>query len=168
MHETQGAKALWQRWQAGADPRRLLVPAGLLLGGLLLLGPLGAARPSPRPARDETAQMTAYEQTLESRLTALLSQVEGVGRVQVMLTLTGSPQHIYATDTRQSMGGTEQRHVLLDDGGALTETVQTPEIGGAAILCEGGDNVRVAAQIYEIVSSLLGLSTGRISVAKLS
>ena len=57
---------------------------------------------------------------------------------------------------------------LLDDGSALTETVRTPAVCGVAVVCEGGDQTHVVAQITEMLSSLLGISSSRISVAKMN
>ena len=148
--------------------RGLILPLLLLTGGILLLWP---GEKTVAPAQTPSVQSTGsagYEQTLETRLTQLLQCVQGAGRTKVMVMLETAPLNIYATDTRQGMSGTEQTHVLLDGGTALTETVQSPAVGGVAVLCEGGDDPAVAAKIYEIVSSLLGLSAGRISVTKMN
>ena len=168
MHtETTNKALMLVRW-AGRY-QRVLVPLVLLAGGLLLLMP---GEKQSAPPQVQTAQTApggaAYEQALEQRLTSLLQCVQGAGRTRVMVMLETSPQYRYATDTRDNMGGTEQTHILLDGGTALTETIQSPAVGGVAVLCEGGDNAAVAARIYEIVSSLLGLSAGRISVTKMN
>ncbi len=156
------------KWMQGENRRLLVIPILLLIGSYLLLSP-GGTKASRKGDTSDQAQETfsAYEQSLEKRLESLLSCVEGAGKTQVMVTLESTQLNVYATDVRDSMGGMEQTHILLEDGGALTETVETPEVGGVAVVCEGGGNATVAAQITEIVSSLLGLSTGRISVTKM-
>ena len=58
----------------------------------------------------------------------------------------------------------QQTHVLLEDGSALTETVCLPQVCGVAVLCEGGGDIRVAARITELVSALLDLPSNRICV----
>ena len=156
------------KWLQGENRRLLLIPLLLLLGVYLLLSPGGTKQSHAGNASDPTSEsFAAYEQSLEERLETLLSCVEGAGKTRVMITLASTQFNVYATDTRDSMGGMEQTHILLEDGGALTETIETPEVGGVAVVCEGGGNATVAAQITEIVSSLLGLSTGRISVTKM-
>lgn len=148
--------------------RGIVLPLLILLGGGLLIFP-GGSKPKETvpPAQSEQA-FSAYEKEMEKRLEDLISGVDGAGKTRVMVTLESTQMNIYATDVRDSMNGTEETHVLLKDGSALKETIETPEIGGVAVLCEGGDDIKVAAKIHEILSSLLGLSTGRISVAKMN
>ena len=60
----------------------------------------------------------------------------------------------------------QQTHVLLEDGTALAETIYQPQVRGVAVLCEGGDDVGVAARITELVSALLDLPSNRICVER--
>lgn len=169
MDESKQEKRNLFRLLNTENRRLLLIPALLLLGSYLLLGGNGTKeKGTTAEAPVASENFYTYEKELEQRLEDLISNVDGAGKTRVMVTLESTQMNVYATDERDSMGGTEKTHILLDNGGALTETIQTPEIGGVAVLCEGGDNVKVAAQIHEILSSLLGLSTGRISVTKMS
>lgn len=111
---------------------------------------------------------TIYEAQLESRLEDLIESINGAGRTKVMVTLETGEQHVYAVDTKKSDADSEQTHVLLDDGSALTETVCTPEIRGVAVVCEGGDQIHVVSEITQMLSALLGLSTSHISVTKMN
>ena len=43
-----------------------------------------------------------------------------------------------------------------------------PTVQGVAVLCQGGDDVVVQARVTEAVSVLLGITTNRISVAKMN
>ena len=79
----------------------LLVCMGL--AGLLLLAvsswlPADSSTQSAAPAAmtDSTAD---YAAELETRLTALISRVEGAGKTAVMVTLESGSESIYATDT---------------------------------------------------------------------
>ena len=78
----------------------LLVCTGL--AGLVLLGvtawlPAGNSTQSPQTVQTDTA--ADYATQLESRLTALISRVEGAGKTAVMVTLESGSESIYATDT---------------------------------------------------------------------
>lgn len=106
----------------------------------------------------------AYGEQLESRLEELISQLEGAGKTTVMLTLETGEEAVYALDTRSDPQQSQQTHVILSDGSALTETIYQPQVRGAAILCEGGDDVRIAAKITAMVSALLDLPSNRICV----
>ena len=144
---------------------RLAVGLGLAAMLLILLSEL-------LPAQDNAAASTLsksaaeeeYRAALEKRLTALIEQVQGAGETTVMLTLENGEETIYALDTLAGQTQTQQSHVLLDDGSALAQTVYLPTVCGAAIVCEGGGDVRVAARITELVSALLDLPTNRICV----
>ena len=112
----------------------LLVCTGL--AGLVLLGvtawlPAGNSTQSPQTVQTDTA--ADYATQLESRLTALISRIEGAGKTAVMVTLESGSESIYATDTDADGAST---HVLLGSGRAdgLVETVQTPQVFDAGLL----------------------------------
>lgn len=119
-----------------------------------------------------SAELTDYADQLSSRLEELLSGVEGAGQTQVMITLENSEETIYALDEKRGDGQSyEWSHVILDDGtgdSALVETTWLPEVRGVAVVCQGGDDAAVQARLTEMVSVLLGVSTNRISIAKMS
>ena len=81
-----------------------------------------------------------------------------------MVTLGTGEEVIYALDTQFGDMQSQQTHVLLEDGSALTETVCVPQVCGVAVLCEGGGDVRIAARITELVSALLDLPSNHICV----
>ena len=143
----------------------LLVCMGL--AGLLLLAvsswlPADSSTQSAAPAAmtDSTAD---YAAELETRLTALISRVEGAGKTAVMVTLESGSESIYATDTDSDGSST---HVLLGSGGA--ETVETPRVLGVAVVCEGGGSAAVQSRVTALVQALTGIGTNHITVAKMA
>ena len=145
----------------------LLVCTGL--AGLVLLGvtawlPAGNSTQSPQTVQTDTA--ADYATQLESRLTALISRVEGAGKTAVMVTLESGSESIYATDTDADGAST---HVLRSgraDG--LVETVQTPQVLGVAVVCEGGGNAAVQNRVTALVETLPGVGANHITVAKMA
>ena len=147
----------------------LLVCMGL--AGLLLLAvsswlPADSSTQSSAPAAmtDRTAD---YAAELETRLTALISRVEGAGKTAVMVTLESGSESIYATDTDNDGSST---HVLLGSGGGdgLVETVETPRVLGVAVVCEGGGSAAVQSRVTALVQALTGIGTNHITVAKMA
>lgn len=144
--------------------------AGLLLIALSEWFPLKMKTESAQsaPATDSTANQQDYAQQLEQRLEEVIAQMDGVGRVEVMVTLRQGQEAIYATDQEtSSQGETSVHHVLVSDDG-LIETFQMPQVLGVAVVCEGGDTAAVQNRISSLVESLTGVGANHITVAKMA
>ncbi|MGN0519487.1 MAG: hypothetical protein ACI4LB_01990 [Candidatus Fimenecus sp.] len=158
---------------------RLLAVLGAV-GVLLICLSEFISFPSKQDAQAQTAEVSAsdYCDTTEEKLEKIISQVEGAGRVQVMMTLESSDEKVYAadekTDTKTGADtqqkSTDEKYVLIDNGtgddGILLKT-NAPKVKGVIIVCDGGDNPTVANQITDAVSAALGIGANRVSVLKM-
>lgn len=121
---------------------------------------------------DQTTYAREYADSLEDTLTQVIGSIQGAGQVKVAVTLEAGPQTVYALDeTDRGENGSEIQHILLEDSSgqnALVEMVWEPEIRGIAVVCEGAADIQVQAQITEAVSVLTGVSSNRISIAKMN
>jgi stage III sporulation protein AG len=119
----------------------------------------------------ETAE--AYCRNLEEKLQQMLSEMEGVGTCDVMITLRSTSSYQYAQDENRSDSDdkTEQKqeHVLIGNGDtehALVESVESPEIKGVVVVCDGGENNVVKEQVYQVVAAALQIKNSQIYVAR--
>ena len=158
----------------------------LLLGVGLLLLPVGGERDEKTPAPTETTERiedaedgAEYVERTERELERLLSQIDGAGRVEVMLTLRSGPSARYQTDRSlrrdeevdRSSSDSEERTVMLERNGAYTVPLivntEYPAFQGALIVAEGGADPSVRCMLTEAVAALLGLVSDRITVVKM-
>ena len=165
---------------------RYKYPALILLIGLILVTlPTGREEtvrqtpPETAPAESRPADDDEYRAGMERELSALLSQVEGAGKVKVMLTLKTGPAACYQTDRSVSSSregekesqSSEERTVMIGRGSAYDEpaVVSTayPVFQGALIVAEGGADPSVRYQLSAAVSALLGLGADQITVVKM-
>ena len=168
MKETEGfsIRLFAEKCKGKQGRARLAAAVGLLAMLLLLLSelfPQTSAAGSTQKAKSAQSS-TEYQAQLEERLERLISHMSGAGKTTVMVTLGTGEEMIYALDTQSGDMQSQQTHVLLEDGSALTETVCVPQVCGVAVLCEGGGDVRIAARITELVSALLDLPSNHICV----
>ncbi len=147
----------------------------LTLGGIWLAT-------SPGKEAVETAGSLAptdlglYRQELKLQLEQLLSSVEGVGNVEVMLTLESSSEQVYAENSQSSydqngsvLSGSSQSQTVLIEGGSREKTPlllyeQMPKIRGVAVVCDGAKDPAVCLKITQMISSLFGIRGGSVSV----
>ena len=126
-------------------------PGILRMGAVILLGILLLAFASSG-TKNERAEnendLEAYGAAMEERLEALCSQVEGVGRAEVMLTFESGAQAEYQGSTQIG--------------------TRPPRVLGVTVLCTGGGDVKIRSELTEMLSSLLGIGAGRISVLRLA
>lgn len=150
--------------------------------GVLLL--LSAGLPVSEPEKETEAQAeSAFDlQTFQQSVADSLAQIEGAGRVEVLLSLEAGEESVYASDVNQSSqstGGssdstseTYQSTMSILSDGSYGETPvliksKYPTFRGAVILCEGADSDTVRLQIVQAVSALCGISSDHISISKL-
>lgn len=124
---------------------------------------------------------------LERRLEKILSKVDGVGAVQVMITLKSDGEKIVEKDTENaenttnetdSQGGERKTtdyskkestvFVERESGGSepyVTKEMK-PEIEGVLVIAQGGDKPSVAKNISDAVLALFPIEAHKIKVMK--
>lgn len=114
-----------------------------------------------------------YEKTLEARLGELIEKIDGVGNVNVMITLEGSAQYTYAQNTSEDVDRDgdvkkEVSIVLSNKKSNVKEAIVSgytlPEIKGAAVVCEKKLSADLLKKVIGTVSASLGISTDKIYV----
>lgn len=119
-----------------------------------------------------------YCRELESKLQSLIENVDGAGKVKVMISVDGSPEIIYASDKSETnstnMSGSStstntSSPIIVEVGGkssALILTENLPKVKGVIVVSSGAGNVAVKLNILNAVSTLLGISSDQVSVLK--
>lgn len=137
----------------------------LLVGiGLMLIPSKSDTVKSTQQIAQQTVETTGIAEQLE----AILSNIKGAGKVQVMLTVKSGEQTVYQTDTPAT--DRQDTVIITDDNRAqngLVQQVISPTYRGAIVLCQGADSASVCLAIKEAVSKVTGLDTSQISVLKM-
>jgi stage III sporulation protein AG len=148
--------------------KRYRYPALILALGLLLLLPLGQQSETTAVAETTEAPFSLEEFTREAE--NLLSQVQGAGKVELLLTLETQGEATYLQDSSQSLGESSsqtQLETVVVGGEALVVVEQMPTFRGALVLCQGADSPAVTLKVKEALSSLTGLGLDKITVCKM-
>lgn len=146
----------------------------VLLIGLVLMS-IPSFQDSKDAAVSDNRVQTVDEPSLESKLSQILSQVNGAGKVEVILTVAAGEEVVYQTDndetnTADSSAKNADTVTITDanrNQNGLVRQVNPAVYQGAIIVCEGADNPTVHLAIVDAVSKITGLGTNRISVLKM-
>ena len=192
----------WKDWISGLRAGEKLPKKNqlvlILLAGVLLIVIVFPV-PDPSESTDRQSEgiqetMTAgsrdngdYEQYLEEKTARVLEDVEGVGKVTVMITLKSDGQKIIekdqssssqTTEEEDSSGGTRSVEDQSSDKTSIYEQTAdgsstpyvskelAPEVEGVVVIAEGGDNAVVAQNITEAVQALFGVEAQKIKIMK--
>lgn len=129
-----------------------------------------------------------YESDIERRFENLLSEVEGVGKVKVMITLSYGKEIVLAEDTSTKESATEEtdsqggrraqteksedrkKIILQSSGGGQQPLVLKeiePKAEGVVIVSEGGGNVLVKQALINTAVTVLGVEPHKVQVLKM-
>ncbi len=147
-------------------------PMVILLVGLVLLA-IPGRKTTTAPAAEEP--QTVQQPDAAQQLAQILGQIEGVGKVKVLLTVAAGETTLYHSDQDTNSGdGTSsvrQETIIIADSDRnqqpLISQVIPPKYRGAVIVCQGADTPAVKWAIVEAVSKATGLGTDQISVLKM-
>lgn len=116
-----------------------------------------------------------YAHDMENQLKRILEKIDGVGKVDVMVTVVGTEEYIYAEEEKIKTGendsSEEKQYVIIGSNGdkqALLKKIVSPEISGVVIICEGGDGNIIKERVYNTISAVLNISSQKIYVTKSS
>ncbi|MGL4345726.1 MAG: stage III sporulation protein AG [Cellulosilyticaceae bacterium] len=167
----------------------MMSAAGVIAIGLLMT--YMPRTPKEKPIEDKQVvtvnsqkEELTYEELLEKRLEAILGQMEGAGKVDVMVTTNASKEKVLASevvhntsDTQEvdGAGGTrstkkldEQNKVVMQNGNTPYVVKENrPQIEGVLVLAEGGEDAIVKENMIKAVKSLVNIGENKISVFKM-
>lgn len=133
------------------------------------------------------AAMSEYAARQEKQIEEILSRVEGVGKVDVMLTMASSEEKITlqnetisdeATQEADSNGGTRnqssnsvEKDSVLVEGEEGKEPyivqIQSPKIEGVVVVAQGAGSGSINKEIIEAVEALFPIEAHKIKVMRM-
>lgn len=108
----------------------------------------------------------SYQEELEQRLQDIISEIQGVGKVTVMVTISGSEENVYAEDISESEQKTDRETVIVGSKEALLKATKNPEVKGVLVVCSGGDRPQIQEKVVNAVSTVLDIPTSKVFVTK--
>ena len=159
---------------------------GMLLIGLSECGGTDAKKSDALPTSVESTDLTARE--LERQLLRVLEQMEGVGHVELFITMEGTGESVYAIEEKetadnesiysddgtlksiQNSRSSEQNYLLVENQEgrqqALLISRSEPQVKGVIIICDGADQPVIREAVTEAVKTALHITSNRVYVAK--
>ncbi|EMT40397.1 hypothetical protein JCM16816_12370 [Thermoanaerobacter brockii subsp. lactiethylicus] len=165
-----------------------------LIGLILLIGASALSKPRPSNSNDnkelvlvnqKESSSEDYAQKLEKDLKNILSKIEGVGNVEVLITLNSDEEVVAAMDVVESSTTTNEK----DSSGGIRETIQTesnnrvvtsqdtsgqnapivlkrimPEIRGVIVVADGAKDPRLRYELSSAVQTALGIPAYKVKV----
>ena len=160
---------------------KTVVIIGLVGIGLIVLSSLFSSGESKKENM-KTGEMTAeeYKTILEEDIKETVTDITGSKNVSVVITLESGIKYSYADIREETLTEKKENEkestdnetksgyitVKTAEGGeqALLVTTQMPKVRGVAIVCDGGDNERIAEKIQNAVMSALNISSKKVYI----
>ena len=134
----------------------LLAALGVLL--LLFGGTGGGENTASATSSDLLAEAEEYRLSLEKELETLCTSVRGVGQIDILLTLDGSSYAVYAKDASGEYTAVGGECVLL--------ARDLPAVRGVAVVCDGGADPAVRAELASLIGAALNIGSNRIYISR--
>lgn len=149
--------------------RKLVIAAGIAAIALLFfstLMPDNTQQTQSTTAAEDTAEL---ERELEERLTKLISQIDGVSSPQVMVTLDGTSETVYAEESKtSSASGENSSEMSLALSGSGKEALETgkilPKVRGVAVVCGGAEDILIREKVVNVAAKVLDIKISQVYV----
>ncbi len=175
---TQKKKSELKSVFTGDNLKNLIIFAGIL--GIALIFISSFTRKSNEKVSEAAAEprLTAeeYSGKLESKLSKMISTIDGAGKTNVLITIDREIEQVYQTDSdtqtkaeaSSSQLDSKQTTVIVKGANNTEEPIKVtqimPKIKGVLVVCEGAGSSVVKQNITESVCTVLGISSSRITV----
>lgn len=139
-----------------------------------------AKKEDKQTTQESSVAQTSMTESVESSLEKTLSKINGVGKVEVMITYVGSTEKRVASSTSTHTSSTSGSGsstntsttstvspVLVSGGDGTTPFVleeSLPEIVGVIVVAEGADSAKVRLDLMRAVQAALNINSGNIEI----
>ena len=173
-------------WQGLGDKEKKLFwkVAAILVVGIILMtvsNSLGQSGSSEEPTAfvPTSSVNNNMVNITEEKLTDILQEIKGAGKVTVAIQMAESSTYEYLFDTEESC--TENITTSADSSSSISEEIKKqslamadkspvlakeylPRIQGVVVIAEGAGDAQVRENIFSAVKALLGLAANQIAV----
>ena len=144
----------------------------LAIGLILMSIPAGSKKTI---SNEKTPVTIETEPSVNEQLESVLSQIDGAGRVEVMLTIQCGEEKIYQTNQDITVSGDSNSSridtVIVTDANrnqtGVIKQVNPASYKGAIIVCQGAESPSVRLAIIDAVSKITSLRTDQVCVLKM-
>lgn len=151
---------------------KIKICAALLLLGIVLLSLSGIFKSeTPNNTASNAFSAEDYKTMLEQQMKNILSQISGIGEVEIMITLEGEAMKeiAYNESTNESATQTSASKdaiLVKDDSGTTPYIVEEkyPSVVGVVVVAQGAENSTVKYYITEAVKAALNVGAHKIVV----
>ena len=113
---------------------------------------------------------TTYQKNLQNDLNEILSQIQGVGKVNCYISFDGDVEEVFLKNTTTiNKNDTVEivEEVVLVNGKPYSTKNQYPSIRSLTVVCEGGDDIYVKTIITNVLTSALDVPVEKIQIYKM-
>jgi len=153
-------------------------------GGNNLTSPVINNKSDADKTNNTTEVVNTYEKDLKNQLTNILSQMEGVGKVQVMVTFESGEENVPAVNSNDASGTTENNNnsekssttqgnssstvVTTNESDGSTKPfivkINKPKVCAVVVVAEGAENSLTQLRITKAVMDLFNVIDGKVNV----
>lgn len=192
MNEELDKKSTLKELLTSKNGTKILILLGAVGMILILISEISSPNKKKNSNRENSINSFSqadYEEMIEKKIMEIVSHIDGVGKVKVMVTMKTSVEYVYAQDRTQKIESSEEekvesqnknnysqnideKYIYVENSNgkkqALLITEILPEIKGVVVVCEGGGSVSVKSEIINAVTTVLGVYSNNVYVAKLA
>lgn len=159
--------------------RKILIASALVIMLLLLLSTVSCGgKANSEVSQTQTEDLSKLERELEQRLEKLIAEIDGVGKVSVMVTVDTSSRRVYDRNEKAESSVQSGSDSLHESYGHQTEVVLAgsskepleiatvqPRVRGAAVVCSGASDPVIKERVANTVAKALNIGISRVYVA---
>lgn len=111
-----------------------------------------------------------YAKNMEAELEEALEKIQGVGQVKVLLTLKDEGEDIIDKNLSVEKEHKESASVIYEEEGQEAPYIvkrKRPLVEGVLVVCQGGNDSKLASDICEAIMALFNIEAHKIKVVKM-
>lgn len=126
----------------------------ILIIGIVIIAVSGSIPSREKP--EETRETVTDVKGEEERLSEILSQIDGAGRVSVMIS--------YAGTAEKELAGESEGRTYTSGGDVVVKKETYPAVRGVIVIADGAGNSEVKQKIKEAVTAVTGAAANHVCV----
>ena len=175
------------RLKLGKIKPKWLIATGFVGIGLIFLSSFFSSSDKEKTKPESEMALSDYEENLEEKIANTVEKITGAGRCRVMITFEQGTEYVYAKEEKSSDDKSvtskneeyaegvkksgENAYIIIDTSNgqkALLVTEMAPKVRGVVIVCQGGSNSAVSAEIKRAVTTALDINESKVCVSPMA